>query len=221
MARPCKLTAEVQQRICNFLRQGVYRDTAVLASRVGLSTFYRWMEQGVDQVVERDGRKVRIKAKRLFRDFRDAVEQADAEAEAMCVATVRSAAYELTRGADGNPVIRVKDWRAAAFILERKFGKRWAQFVDPELAEPIAAAAAASGVRRREVFFGGRYLEDGSLQKPAVQTAARQIPEVIDVPPTPDRDSTETHRLEPHESAADDDAVRGGELAPRPNVPDV
>ena len=99
MARPTKLTPETQERIVRAIRAGNYADAACRAAGVGQTTFYRWMQRG------------EAEAEGPFREFRDAVRQAEAEAEVFAVATVRKAMTE--------------SWQAAIAFLERRHPDRW------------------------------------------------------------------------------------------------
>lgn len=102
--RPTKLEPQTVDRICDILRAGGYLKVAVAAAGIGTSTFHEWMERG-----DPEGTK---KADQPFRDFRDRVEQARAEGETRNVTLVAAAAN--------------KDWKAAAWLLERQFPDRWA-----------------------------------------------------------------------------------------------
>jgi transposase len=99
--RPTKLTPEVQDKIVTALRAGNYQETAATYAGISVPTFYRWMEQGATP-----------DADVIYREFREAVEKAKADAEVRDVALIDRAA------ADGN-------WQAAAWKLERKFPNRW------------------------------------------------------------------------------------------------
>ena len=50
MARPAKLTPEVQARIVEAVQAGNYVETAAQYANIGLSTFYRWMAEGEGDV---------------------------------------------------------------------------------------------------------------------------------------------------------------------------
>ena len=101
MARPTKLTPEVQERIVAVLRSGAYVEQAAEAAGIGRSTFDDWIRRG-DSDAAKD---------KPFRDLRDAVEQARAEAEARHVALIARASS--------------KSWQAAAWLLERQYPNRW------------------------------------------------------------------------------------------------
>jgi transposase len=104
VSRPSKLTPAVQQRIVTLIREGNYRETAVQAAGVGLTTFYRWMEIG--ETDAEDGRHS------PYREFREAVQKALADAEVADIALIETAA-------------RNGSWQAAAWRLERMHAGRW------------------------------------------------------------------------------------------------
>ncbi|GGA31944.1 hypothetical protein GCM10007416_00600 [Kroppenstedtia guangzhouensis] len=109
MARPEKLTPELQQKVVDAIRMGNYIETAAAFSGISKDTLYRWLKQG-------------RRAKRgKYREFSDAVEKALAESEMRDVAVIATAAKE--------------NWQAAAWRLERKFPDRWGrrQKVDAQL----------------------------------------------------------------------------------------
>jgi len=108
--RPTKLTPELQDRICDKIRRGVYPEIAAVSEGVPRTTFYRWLEQGEN---------ARSKCyESSFRDFRDAVDGARAVAEAIASAKL----YEIaTEDHDGRG-------SAGALIeyLRRTAPERWA-----------------------------------------------------------------------------------------------
>ncbi|RME07092.1 MAG: hypothetical protein D6803_04830 [Anaerolineae bacterium] len=100
MARRTKLTPERTKRICDQVRKGVPYETAARLAGIDPSTFYRWKARGE-------------RAKRgLYREFWEALQQADAEAEAALI--------EETKKERGGP----------RWILERRWPERWGQKVD-------------------------------------------------------------------------------------------
>jgi hypothetical protein len=113
MGRPTKLNPEVQDKIVAALRAGNYQETAAMYAGVEARTFYRWMKRG-----ESDGTE-----DEPYRQFRQAVEKAKADAEVRDVALIDRAA------ADGS-------WQAAAWKLERKFPNRWGRVNRTEISGP-------------------------------------------------------------------------------------
>lgn len=106
MARPSKLTPEVSERIVRAIRAGNYPEVAAAHAGIHASTYYRWMERGAlaGEAPEDDP----------YRHFRAEVARALADSEAAEVGLVVQAA-------------RGGDWRAAAWVLERRFPDRWAR----------------------------------------------------------------------------------------------
>lgn len=108
--RPTRCTPELQTAICGKIRSGVYPEIAAVACGVPRATFYRWLSQGEN---------ARVKGyESSFRDFRDAIDDARAEAEAIA----SSKLFEIaTEGHDGRG-------SAGALIeyLRRTAPERWA-----------------------------------------------------------------------------------------------
>lgn len=99
--RPCKLTPALQAKICGAIREGNYREVAAGWAGVPLSTFKSWITKG------------RKQASGQYRDFVDALLQAEREAEHRMVKLVALAAKD--------------DAKHAEWWLTRKFPERWGQ----------------------------------------------------------------------------------------------
>ena len=115
MSQPLKLTPETQDRIVQFIRAGNYMETAAQAAGISKPTLYRWLKMADDPT-----------APDIYRDFRYAVENARAEAEARNVMLIQKAADDGT-------------WQAAAWYLERTAWQRWGRrtMVTGDGGEPI------------------------------------------------------------------------------------
>lgn len=100
MGRPgiSSFTPETREKILNALRAGNYRVAACKFAGISDETFRRWMNAGKAGEAE-------------YVDFVEQVKQAEAQAEASLVATIRKAAGD--------------HWQAAAWLLERKYVSRW------------------------------------------------------------------------------------------------
>ena len=98
--RPTKLTPELMDKICNYIREGNYAITACRLAGISERAYYYWKERGE----KGDG---------IYVEFLEKVEQADAEAEA----------YLLSKMYDAAP----PDWRAAETTLARRWPGRWAR----------------------------------------------------------------------------------------------
>ncbi|MBI2392805.1 MAG: hypothetical protein HYV09_24685 [Deltaproteobacteria bacterium] len=99
MARPTKLTDDVQAKVCEAIRAGSHYEAAARHAGVGRTTFFHWLELG------KSGKGARYVA------FAEAVERAENDMELALVAFWRRAA--------------MKDWKAARGLLERRFRDRW------------------------------------------------------------------------------------------------
>ncbi|MBH8598606.1 MULTISPECIES: hypothetical protein [unclassified Thermoactinomyces] len=100
MARPTKLTPDIQKKIVSIIRLGHYIETAAAYAGISKQTIYNWMRQGARE------------EKGKYRNFHDAVTKALAEAE------IRELAYIDQAAKKGS-------WQAAAWILSRRFPNRW------------------------------------------------------------------------------------------------
>jgi transposase len=99
MGRPTKLTPEVQERLCEAIAAGNYYEPACAYAGVAYSTFMHWKTQGE---TAKSG---------PYRQFLEAVKEAEAKAEMRMVEQWRSQMPE--------------DWRAARDFLARRFPGRW------------------------------------------------------------------------------------------------
>ena len=142
--RPTKLTPEVQQVICDSIRQGLPYKAASQLAGIHDTTRIEWRKRGE-----------RAKSG-LYYEFANALSQAEAEAQQAMVAVVREAAQRgdeevsITErlDKDGNviEIVRVKrqnprNWRAAMAMLERRhpeeFGRSIVQHEQGEGQPPI------------------------------------------------------------------------------------
>jgi transposase len=127
--RPTKISPEIQKKIVEAITRGNYTETAAALAGISKDTFYAWLKKGARQ------------KKGPFKEFSDAVDRAQAEAEAMDLVRIEVAANgrptKLLRDEKGNiifdekgkPIIMERsvypDWTAAAWRLERRFPERW------------------------------------------------------------------------------------------------
>ena len=123
VARPTKLTAELQQQIVDALAAGAYAETACEYVGIHVATYYRWLQQGeqaerdlqhpprledTPDTIPYDDRYRLLRQRRIawatqarkdrpFREFRDAVTRASARAEVSALATLRTAVSSAKR----------------------------------------------------------------------------------------------------------------------------
>lgn len=107
-----KLSPEVTTQITRLIRVGNTNEIAADAAGISRTTFFSWMDRGT-----KGGR-----TNKPYRDFRQAVEQARAEAEATLVARIAKAAQN-------------GSWSAAAWLLERSAPERWAKLSERKNAD--------------------------------------------------------------------------------------
>ena len=100
MARPTKLTAETQARIVEALENGATRNDAAWVGGITYVTFNNWMGRG--EAAKRG----------IYREFREAVEAAEALARYRHTLVITKAAK------DG-------DWRASEAFLKRRDPEHW------------------------------------------------------------------------------------------------
>jgi hypothetical protein len=116
MAMPTKLNETTQKRIVEAISTGNYMETAARYAGIDRKTFYNWMERGAGDDAEP-----------LYREFREAVEEAKAAAEVRAVLRITQAANDGT-------------WQAAAWWLERTRPKQWGRQDRTEVTGPEGGA---------------------------------------------------------------------------------
>jgi transposase len=102
----------VRRKIVEAIRAGNYVETAAAYGGIGQTTFYKWMERGESPAA----------AEREFREFRDTIKKALADAEVHAVEVVRRAMPE--------------NWQGAMTYLERRYPERWRRRDAHELTGP-------------------------------------------------------------------------------------
>ena len=105
--RPSLLNLEVTEKIVDCLRVGSYIETAVAFAGINKDTFYAWLKRGAKET------------KGPYREFSDAIEKALAEGELDHIKRINEASKT--------------EWQASAWMLERKFPKRWGRRTEVEL----------------------------------------------------------------------------------------
>lgn len=110
MARPTKLTPEVQERVVKALKAGNRLAAAARFAGIDPATLHRWRERGDPEGTEPAGGP--------YREFAAQVDQAIAEAEVRDVSIISKAAES--------------DWRAAAWRLSRRHAEQWGNHTQRE-----------------------------------------------------------------------------------------
>ena len=133
--RPTKLNVIIIDELVELLETGVHVETACSIAGIRKKDFYDWMKLALDP-----------EKNNIYKTFRDRVRRAMGLTEKKTLLNVKEA------GDKG-------DWRAAAWMLERRFPKRWAK-QDPDKAnEPT------------KVTFITQMGEDGVSQQVVKETS--------------------------------------------------
>lgn len=111
MGRPTSLTPEVQEAICKALRAGNYLEQAASAGGIHRDTLRSWMQRGAT-------------GEEPFAEFLGAVKEAEDKGERLLLRQVRAG---------------VDNWQSRAWVLERRWPKRWAARVRQAVTEELDA----------------------------------------------------------------------------------
>lgn len=151
IGRPTLLTPALQDEISRYLQSGVTVETACAACGISAATYRSWLKQGKDElkrVEATNGARVTQKA-RIYVDFLAAVERTLATVQARLAGRISESAsgYDVEkvqeiyeRDGNGNSVLverkvtrsRERDWRAAAWLLERRHPADFGQQIRQE-----------------------------------------------------------------------------------------
>lgn len=117
MARPSKCTPEITESICQAVQQGATYEIAAAQAGIAVSTLHAWKSRAL-KALEHGKKK---KSDLPYIEFLEAIKKADAKGALLLLATVRQAAP--------------KDWKAAAWLLERRWKYEKGQSFHVEQAE--------------------------------------------------------------------------------------
>lgn len=194
VGRPSKFTEATREKVLTALRMGHYRSVAAAYAGISHETLRRWLKEAENPTADAE-----------FRGFRDSVDVAEAQAEAIDLGLIRQAAR------DG-------EWRAAAWRLERSHPDRWGKKDRSEVhvsgqidhsvevrvgADPISIAALARSLGERSAeavdlgeIVDAEVVEDGPV--------GALLPSHGGMPPAPRQaEPVEVDRAEAPEGARD------------------
>lgn len=109
--RPTKLTATVQDTICEALRRGCYYEMAAALAGISVRTLRNWLRAGARAVEDESNGRVIDTQDRLLAEFLAACGQAEAAME-------HDALGEICRHGE-------KEWTAHAWRLERRWPEKY------------------------------------------------------------------------------------------------
>jgi len=113
LGRRSELTTELQEQVVLAIHAGNFREVAARFAGITERTFFNWMARGCEyQKKLNKGEEVGEKEEKFFH-FLHAVESAEIKAEVFATGLITKAAK--------------RDWRAAAWYLERKHKQCWAR----------------------------------------------------------------------------------------------
>lgn len=128
--RPKLLRPEIQEKLLEGLRSGLYMEQAARMAGIDVSTLRRYVERGKRQEVG------------LYRKFYEAVQAAEAEVE-------DEKLQQLFRVAE-----RADHWQGYAWFLERRFPDRWGRRAAAPAATVASTQATVGGAVQTFVAAG-------------------------------------------------------------------
>lgn len=140
--QPSLLTPATAKRICDLVRAGNFPETAAQACGVDRTTMLGWLREGgaIRRRLGPNAATARLSEhRRALVDFSTELDKAFSEAEARDVMLVGRSA----QGTDKRP----GDWRAAAFLLERRNRQRWAPRHD-DVEVSVGSEGSATNIQR-------------------------------------------------------------------------
>lgn len=153
--RPTSLTPEVEKAILDAITAGNYRATAATAAGVHRNTIINWEVRGAT-------------GEEPFASFLCALEKAEAIAEINLLNAISNAQPAVTGpGGSGADL-----WQAKAWMMERRWPKRWAQRVRAAVNEELDALISRLQQRLEPEIF--RKVIDATREEaPTANTAAK------------------------------------------------
>lgn len=163
---PSKFSEERAERLIQALRGGNYLKTACHFAGIHPSTLTRWLHKADEPDAPQE-----------YRDLRDAIEKARADAEVASLAKIQKAANE-------------GQWQAAAWFLERSMPERWAKKDKTQLevtGEGGGPVRVVSGIELEPEAMAAlaRRLQARAIEGDAEDIVDAEIVETTTVPDTP------------------------------------
>jgi len=126
--RKNKLTPELTKKVGELLEEGLYVETVCKAVGISTKTFYQWLNRG--------------ETEKKYAEFKKVVEESEAKFEERLVGTIKTYSIE--------------DWKAAAWLLERRFPRRWSQHISEETTIEMQEGMKEFLTRILEEFKNGK-----------------------------------------------------------------
>jgi hypothetical protein len=180
--RPDGTTLTAGQQVIDRVQLGLDLQASADSAGISRATLHKWRLRGARHRADQtQGRKVPT-ADLRFVEFVDALERAEAEAEANRLAIIQGAAqggHEVTRvtvktNRDGQVLERTEvretlrpEWTAAAWWLERRKPHKYARRLEVSTAESLVSAEDGARVLANELRDYLQGVEDGRAQAEA------------------------------------------------------
>ena len=171
--RPTLLTPETQGEIVSMLKAGNYLEVAATYAGINRATLFNWLARGRREeariaALRSEGLDPEPQeAERIYLDFLDAVQHAEAEAETYAVLTVRN--LMAARNEDGDLRDENVRLRAASTYLERKAPARWSRAERSEVtlvgdpSRPVEVEVTDAERRERNAAILEVLIETGAM----------------------------------------------------------
>ncbi len=105
IGRKSLLTPELQEEICQYLKEGHYQVTAIDLVGIAESTYYHWLQQGEEASIKYENGEELTEKETIYMEFLESIKKAIAFSIRRDVAHIDKAGE--------------KDWKARAWKLER------------------------------------------------------------------------------------------------------
>lgn len=163
---PSKFSEERAERLIQAVRGGNYLKTACAFAGIDYTTLRRWIHKADEPDAPPE-----------YREFRDALEKARADAEVAALAKIQKAANE-------------GQWQASAWFLERSMPERWARKEKTQLeitGEGGGPVKVVSGIELEPEAMAAlaRRLQARAIEGDAEDIVDAEIVEVTVVPDSP------------------------------------
>lgn len=163
---PSKFSEERAERLLQAVRGGNYLKTACVFAGIDYSTLRRWIHKADEP-----------NAPQEYRDFRDSLEKARADAEVASLAKIQKAANE-------------GQWTAAAWFLERSMPERWAKKDKTQIevtGDGGGPVKVVSGIELQPEAMSAlaRRLQARAIEGDAEDIVDAELVEVTEVPDSP------------------------------------
>lgn len=199
--RPTLLTRDREDRLIEIVKKGNHLTTACAVVGIGVSTLYRWLEQGDEaEELQTDGHEL-TDAQRVYLEFRDRLRLARAHAEMKAVDVIDRAmegGFVISERPIQNAEGEVQHGPNGEILWERTFTQPDGRLALSYLARSSPSVWGQSPTHKLEITapgVGGVGGPDGDLPDDQAAALARQLT-IVQARIQEDREQDERERLE-------------------------